>query len=120
MLTKKASGRYGNIGSYVEANYRSTYWLDNANLIYAPSATVLNYDIHYDPAPGHRIWSRTHFYFDLQNLANRTFVGSAGNISDSLSSSTGLQNGTTTLMAATGSIYAGAPRMSIGGFRIKF
>lgn len=120
LVYEKPSGRYGNLGTYLEANYRSTYWLDNANLIEAPSATVLNYDIHYDPAPGHGIWSRTHFYFDLQNLLDRTFVGSAGNLSDGISSTTGLPNGPSTLLAATGSIYAGAPRLSIGGFRVKF
>jgi iron complex outermembrane recepter protein len=120
LIYEEPYGHYGSIGTYLEANFRSRYWLENANLIYAPSATVLNFDLHYDPAPGHRIWSRTHFYFDLQNLANRIYVGSAGNISDSISSATGLEYGVPVLSSATGSIYAGAPRLSIGGFRIKF
>ena len=93
----------------------------------APSATVMNFDIHYDPAPGHGIWSRMHFYFDLQNLANRTYVGSASNITDTLTNvaGVGVENpgyGSTSALAVTGTgaIYAGAPRLSIGGFRIKF
>ena len=121
------SYRYGNFGTYVETNYRSAFWLDNANLLSAPSATVMNFDIHYDPSPGHGIWSRMHFYFDLQNLANHTYVGSAGNITDTLANvaGVGVENpgyGSSTALAATatGSIYAGAPRLSIGGFRIKF
>jgi iron complex outermembrane receptor protein len=117
------SHRYGNFGAYLETNYRSAFWLDNANLLSAPSATVMNFDIHYDPAPGHGFWSRTHFYFDLQNLANHTYVGSASNITDTVTG--GVENpgyGSSTALAqtATGSIYVGAPRLSIGGFRIKF
>ena len=121
------SFRYGNFGTYVETNYRSAFWLDNANLLSAPSSTVINFDIHYDPAPGRGLWSRTHFYFDLQNLANHTFVGSASNVTDTIANvgGVGVENpgyGTSTALAqtATGSIYVGAPRLSIGGFRIKF
>jgi len=121
------SFKHGNFGTYLETNYRSAFWLDNANLLAAPSATVMNFDIHYDPAPGHGMWSRTHFYFDLQNLANHTYVGSASNISDTITnvSGVGVENpgyGNSTALAqtATGSIYTGSPRLSIGGFRIKF
>lgn len=127
IMYDKASSRSGNFGFYLESNYRSAFWLDNANLLFAPSSTVLNFDLHYDPAPGHGLWSRMHFYFDLQNLANRTFVGSASNITDTLANvgGVGVENpgyGSSTALAqtATGSIYAGAPRLSIGGFRIKF
>ena len=119
--------RNGSFGTYLETNYRSAFWLDNANLLAAPSATVMNFDLHYDPAAGHGFWSRTHFYFDLQNLANHTFVGSASNITDTIANvgGVGVENpayGSSTALAATGtgSIYAGAPRLSIGGFRIKF
>lgn len=120
LIYDNPSGRYGDFGAYLETNYRSNYWLDNANLLAAPSATVLNFDVHYDPAPGHGLWSRTHFYFDLQNLANRLYVGSASNITNTISSTTGEENGASSLASATGAIYAGAPRLSIGGFRIKF
>lgn len=120
LIYDKPSSQYGNFGTYLETNYRSNYWLDNANLLIAPSATVFNFDVHYDPAPGHGVWSRTHFYFDLQNLTNRLYVGSASNITNTISPTTGEQSGASTLASATGSIYAGAPRLSIGGFRIKF
>jgi len=125
LIYDQPSARRGNFGTYVELNYRSAFWLDNANLLAAPSATVANFDVHYDPPPGHGIWSRTHFYFDLQNAANHTYVGSASNITDTISSSTGLENpgytGTASLAATgTGAIYVGAPRLSIGGFRVKF
>jgi iron complex outermembrane receptor protein len=53
LIYDKPSGRYGNLGTYLETNYRSDFWLDNGNLLAAPSATLFNLDVHYDPAPGH-------------------------------------------------------------------
>jgi iron complex outermembrane recepter protein len=117
------SSRRGNFGTYIETNYRSGLWLDNANLLSAPSATVMNFDLHYDPAPEYGIWSRTHFYFDLQNFANRTYIGSTNNATDVLNNVAGVgveSSGATLATSATGLLYVGAPRLSIGGFRITF
>ena len=121
------SSSFGNFGTYLELNYRSAFWLDNANTLSCLSATIMNFDVHYDPPAGHGLWSRTHFYFDLQNLANHTYVGSAGNITNTVTNVGGMavENpayGSPAALAATatGSIYAGSPRSSIGGFRINF
>jgi iron complex outermembrane recepter protein len=117
------SSRRGDFGTYIETNYRSSVWLDNADQLSAPSATVMNFDVHYDPAPERGIWSRTHFYFDLENLANHTFVGSTNNATDVLNNVAGVgveSSGATLATSATGLLYVGAPRMSIGGFRFKF
>ena len=115
-----ASPHFGAVGGYLEATWRDGYWLDNANLLKAPSATLLNADIHYDPPASHGEWSRLHFYFDMQNLANRTYVGSANNINDSISSVTGMENGASSVAATTGSFYAGTPRASYGGVQLRF
>jgi len=123
VVYEATSSRFGSMGSYLEVNFRDKYWLDNANLLQAPSATVFNLDLHYDPAPGHGLWSRTHFFYDLQNLANRTYVGSASNATDTLSTVNGaaVENNAAYIAAnSTGLIYAGMPRASYGGFRIKF
>jgi iron complex outermembrane receptor protein len=81
---------------------------------------LLNLSTHYDPPAGHGAISRVRFYFDIQNLANKTYVASAGNITNSLNTTTGQQNGAGVLASSTGSIYAGTPRASYGGFLIKF
>jgi iron complex outermembrane receptor protein len=60
------------------------------------------------------------FFFDVQNLANRTYVASAGNLTNSLNITTGQQNGASVLENSTGSIYAGTPRASYGGVRVRF
>ena len=93
--------------------------MDNANLLSAPGYTLLNLSTHYDPPIGHGALSRLRFYFDIQNLANRTYVSSASNLTNTLNT-TGQQNGATVLATSTGTIYAGTPRASYGGVRVRF
>jgi iron complex outermembrane receptor protein len=54
-------------------------------------------------------------------LLNKTYVASANNVTDSISSVTGLQNPASVLATTgTGSIYAGAPRTFIAGMKLAF
>lgn len=119
VIYDQSTGSLRGLGGYVEATWRDQYFLDNANLLTAPGYTLLNLSLHYDPPVGHGFTSRLRFFFDLQNLANKTYVGSAGNITDSLTTS-GQQNGASLLANSTGSIYAGTPRASYGGVRVRF
>lgn len=113
-------GRLRGFGGFLEANWRDNYLLDNANLLSASGYTLLNLSTHYDPPAGKGARSRLRFYFEIQNLANKTYVSSAGNITNSLNTTTGLQNGPDVLANSTGSIYAGTPRASYGGVRVRF
>jgi iron complex outermembrane recepter protein len=115
----QAHGSLRGFGGYLETNWRDKYQLDNANLLSATGATLLNLSTHYDPPAGHGAISRLRFFFDIQNLANRTYIASAGNITDSLNN-VGQQNGAAVLATTTGSIYAGTPRASYGGVRVRF
>jgi iron complex outermembrane receptor protein len=119
VIYDQSSGRLRGLGAYIETNWRDSYVLDNANLLGAPGYTLLNLSTHYDPPAGHGALSRLRFFFDVQNLANKTYIASAGNITNSLDSQ-GQQNGSSVLMNATGSIYAGTPRASYGGVRVRF
>ncbi len=119
VIYDQPSGFLRGLGAFVELNWRDTYMLDNANLLSAPGYTQLNLSTHYDPPGGHGALSRLHFYFDMQNLANRTYVASAGNLTDSLNAN-GQQNSAAVLAAVGGSIYAGTPRASFGGVRVRF
>ena len=114
------SGPLRGAGGYIEANYRDAFYVDNANLLKAPSYTLLNLSLHYDPPQATGVLSSLRFYFDVQNLLDRTYVTSASNIIDSIDPVTGAQNGAGTLSSATGSIYAGSPRAFVGGLRLKF
>ncbi|WP_263385689.1 TonB-dependent receptor [Granulicella arctica] len=114
------TGKLRGFGGFIEADWRDNYQLDNANLLTASGFTLLNISMHYDPPTGHGALSRLRFYFDIQNLANKTYVASAGNITNSLNATTGLQNGASVLATSTGSIYTGTPRASYGGVRVRF
>ena len=57
--------------------------------------------------------------FEVRNIADKVWVASAGNLSNSLSATTGLQNDATAL-ANSGGIYAGYPRSFFTGVRVGF
>lgn len=114
------SGRLVGLGGYFETNLQDGYYMDNANLLKASGTTLFNLNLHYDPPADHGWLSRVHFYYEIQNLASRSYIASANNITDSLSATTGSENGAAVLANNTGSIWAGVPRASFGGFRVKF
>lgn len=116
---EQPSGRLRGLGAYIEANWRDNYFVDNGNALTAPGYTLLNLSTHYDPPDGHGVASRLRFFFDIQNFANRTYVTTAGNLTNSINAA-GHQNGATVLANSGGSIYAGTPRASYGGVRICF
>lgn len=118
-LYDQPDGPLEGLGGYAEVTWRDSYWLDNANRLKAPGYALLNLEMHYDP-PVRFGWAhRLHWYFEVQNVANQTYIAGATNISDKLQSD-GQQVGAATLMDSTGSIYAGTPRAYFGGVRIRF
>ena len=119
LVYDQVSGVLAGLGGYVETTYRDQTWLDNANLLQAPGYTLVNVNLHYDGGfRGHL--KRLHLLCEVQNVANKVWVGSAANLSDSLSATTGLESGTSVLAATTGTIYAGAPRSFFTGARVGF
>lgn len=116
----QASGPLEGFGVYAEWNVRPDTWMDNANLLKAPGYTVLNFGAHYDPPEGLGALSRLRFYLTVQNVQDRVYAASAGNIANSINAVTGAQNGAASLETVTGSIYAGAPRTVVFGVRARF
>lgn len=117
LMYDQTHGSLRGVGGFIEANYRQSFVLDNANLLRAPQATVWDANVHFSPYTAHGVLSRLNFYLEVRNLSNRAYVASASNVSDSLSSSTGMENGLGTL-AGSGSIWAGEPRNYVGGIEI--
>lgn len=109
----------GGWGGFVEATYRSRYYLDNANLLRLPAYTLVNLNLHWDPARSDEAWSRLSLFASVQNLFDRTYIGSASVIADSLAAS-GAENGAAVLGNTTGSIYAGQPRTVYAGVKTRF
>jgi iron complex outermembrane receptor protein len=114
------TGKWRGFGGFIESNVRDSFYIDNANLIKSPGYSLVNVELHYDAPESRGLLSRLHFYFEIQNLANDRWVASAGNVSDGLNSTTGVEKDAAVLANSTGSIYAGTPRASFGGFRLRF
>ncbi|WCT72425.1 TonB-dependent receptor [Sphingomonas naphthae] len=110
----RPEGALKGLGGFVEVTYRSRYALDNGNLLKAPGYTLANLNLHYDP-PG---WLS--LFVSVQNLFDKTYVGSASVLADSLNAATGQQYGEAILMNTTGSIYAGQPRTLYAGVKARF
>ena len=115
---RQASGPLAGLGGFLEWNTKSDTWMDNANLLKAPGYAIVNAGLSYDPPSG--TLSRLRFTLSVQNLSDKAYVGSAGNIADSISSATGAHTTAAALQTVTGSIYAGAPRTVTVGVRARF
>jgi iron complex outermembrane recepter protein len=114
-------GPWKGVGAYVEYLWLDAFYTDNANLLKAPGYGLVNLNLHYDTEVRHDYLKGAIFFFEVQNLLNKTYVASANNITDSISAVTGLQNPASVLATTgTGSIYAGAPRTFIAGMKLAF
>jgi iron complex outermembrane receptor protein len=108
------SGPLQGLGGFVEMNFRDTFYVDNANTVKAPDYTLFNLNIHYSRDVVNSYVKGYRVFVEVQNLMDRTYVASANNVSNTL-------NGTAaTVLAATGSVYAGSPRNIVGGLKVKF
>jgi iron complex outermembrane receptor protein len=108
------SGGAKGVGGFVEVTHRAAYVIDNANLLTIPAYTLVNLNLHYDPPPGPAWWRRISLFASVQNLTDRTYVGSASIIAD------GIGADRTALTNVTGSIYAGQPRTVFAGVKSRF
>jgi iron complex outermembrane receptor protein len=114
-------GPWKGLGAYVEYVWLDAFYVDNANLLKAPGYGLVNLNLHYDTEVAHSYLKGAIFFFEVQNLLNKTYVASANNVTDSISSVTGLQNPASVLATTgTGSIYAGAPRTFVAGMKLAF
>jgi iron complex outermembrane receptor protein len=119
LIYDQPTGELQGLGAYLELNYRDEFYLDNGNLLKAPSYTLANFNLHYNAPADRGFLSRVTLFFAVQNLFDKTYVGSAGNIANTIDA-TGQQNPASVVSASTGSIYAGSPRLFYSGLRVKF
>ena len=113
------NGPLAGLGGFAELTWRSRYRIDNANRLAVPAYTLVNLTLRYDPPPRDGWWSRLSLFASVQNLFDRTYVGSAGIVADSITAA-GEASGEAVLRGVTGSIYAGQPRTVVAGVRGRF
>ncbi len=96
--------------------------MDNGNLLKIPGYQIVNLNIHYDTEVQNSFIQKIGAFFEVRNVLNNTYVASANNITNSVSS--GVQNPADVLAAGSGAnsgtIYAGFPRTFVGDVRVKF
>ena len=114
------AGPLAGLGAFVETVVQDDFFIDNANLLKAPGYAIVNANVHYDTALAGGYAKRLNLYLEVRNLFDTVYVASAQNITNSISGTTGLQNGAAALATTTGSVYAGAPRTFVGGMRLAF
>lgn len=113
-------GALAGLGGFVELTHRSSYFIDNGNQLKIPGYTLVNLNLHYDPRSRNDWWSRMSLFASVQNLFDKTYVGSASVIANGLDPATGAQSPGAVLMNTTGSIYAGQPRTIYAGVKARF
>lgn len=114
------AGDLAGLGGFLELNFRDRFFVDNANLVRAPDYTLFNLNLHYTHELRSGFAKAWRVFVEVQNLMDRRYAASANNVSNSLNATTGQQNGVAAILAATGSVYGGAPRNVLGGLKLSF
>src|SRR5262249_32303615 len=107
-------GPWKGVGGFVETQWKDAFFIDNANLVKAPAYQIVNLNLHYNTEITHDYIKGASFFFEVKNVFDVTYVASANNVAATATATA------SSVTAATGSIYAGAPRTFIGGVRLAF
>jgi iron complex outermembrane recepter protein len=113
------SGPLAGLGAFVEVQSKDSLYMDNANLLKAPGYELVNLNVHYKTDLISDYFKTLNLYFEVRNVFDRTYVASANNIADTVTSA-GVQNPASVLANSTNSIYAGSPRAFVAGMRLAF
>ncbi|HXJ80759.1 MAG TPA: TonB-dependent receptor [Candidatus Methylomirabilis sp.] len=101
------------LGGYFEVNYQNSYFVNNSNTLSAPSYFVMNLDLHYAQDINWGWVKRMEAFLELQNLANKTYIGSAITVTDDVINSQAS-------LANKQAFFSGSPFAVTGGMRLKF
>lgn len=108
------SGIYKGVGAYVEYQWHDGFYMENANLLWAPGYQTVDVNVHYEQTLNWGPVKSFLAYFEVRNVLDEVYIASANNIAD--------RDGFTAgdLAKTAGSIYAGAPRTFYGGMKVRF
>lgn len=100
-------------GGWLEANQVSDYAVNNANTLRAKQYTLLNLNAHWKKDVSWGPVKRVLLTFDLRNVTNARYDGSAVTVSDSI-------NDTPAALATKQAFFAGQGRSAYGGVTLHF
>ena len=107
-------GTYKGWGAYAEYQWHDGFYMENANLLEAPGYDTVDLNVHYATEFSSGPVRSLLAYFEIRNVFDETYIASANNITDTVTSTPA------TLANASGSIYAGAPRTYYAGMKVRF
>ena len=108
------------LGGFVELVWKSSFYMDNANFLKAPGYELVNVNLHYKTDLASDYFRQLNLFFEVRNVFDKTYVASANNVGNTVTSA-GIQNPASVLaVTQTGSIYAGSPRSFVAGMKIAF
>ena len=107
-------GTYKGWGAYAEYQWHDGFYMENANLLVAPGYDTVDLNVHYATEFSSGPIRSFLAYFEIRNVFDETYIASANNITDAVTSTPA------TLANASGSIYAGAPRTYYAGMKVRF
>lgn len=108
------TGIYKGFGAYLEYQWHDGFYMENANLLWAPGYETVDVNVHYERTLNWGPIKSFMAYFEVRNVLDEVYIASANNITDKVGSTA------STLADAVGSIYAGAPRTYYGGMKVRF
>jgi iron complex outermembrane receptor protein len=114
-------GDFKGLGAYVEYIYKSNYTIDNANFSMLPSYGIVNLNLHYNHDVPNSYIKNIEVFVNAGNIFNRTYVGGAFVMGNTLIAGTPIQTPGILLSTAQGAgIVAGQPQSFTGGVKLKF
>lgn len=109
------SGFYKGFGAYAEYQWHDGFYMENANLLWAPGYQTVDLNVHYERTLNWGPLKSFMAYFEVRNVFDEVYIASANNITDKVGSTA-----ETLAQTGTNSIYAGAPRTYYGGMKVRF
>jgi len=111
------AGAYAGLGAFVEFQWKDAFYMDNGNLLKAPGYELVNLNLHYTTDLKSDVFKTLNVYFEVRNLFDKTYIASANNVANTV---TGGVQSPASMLANSGSIYAGSPRAFIAGMKVAF
>jgi iron complex outermembrane receptor protein len=98
--------------------FKSSYYIDPANLLSLPAYGLVNFNVHYNRDIVDFYFKNVEVYVSLNNAFNRKFVAGANVAQNTVNGP--LETPGILLANSIGAIKAGQPRAVIGGVKFKF
>lgn len=114
------AGPLAGLGGFVELQWKDSFYMDNANLLKAPGYELVNVNVHYKTDLVSDTFRSLNLFLEIRNVFDRTYIASANNITNTVSTAGVPDPASTLASSAPGSIYAGSPRLFVAGMKVAF